>query len=121
MYMRFFPKSKIRLTILLWTLVFSSSAFGQLTKIMGTVTDSLTGEPLPFVNIVFRNNTQGVTTDFDGKFAIETKAPGDSLTASFMGYYTQVQDMVYVLHLEMFSVYGKLGIYDHVSFLIMHG
>ncbi|MDD4742685.1 MAG: DUF5686 family protein [Bacteroidales bacterium] len=91
MYMRFFPKSKIRLTILLWTLVFSSSAFGQLTKIMGTVTDSLTGEPLPFVNIVFRNTTQGVTTDFDGKFAIETKAPGDSLTASFMGYYTQVQ------------------------------
>lgn len=77
--------------ILLWTLVCSTTAFGQLTKIMGTVNDSLTGDPLPFVNIVFRNTTQGVTTDFDGKYSIETKLPGDSLTASFVGYITQAQ------------------------------
>lgn len=92
--MRFFPKSKVRMVILLWTLVCSNAAFGQLTKIMGTVTDSLTGEPLPFVNIVFRNTTQGVTTDFDGKYSIETKSPGDSLTASFIGYHTQPQKVI---------------------------
>ena len=62
------------------------TGFAQLTKIMGTVSDSTTGEPLPFVNIVFKGTSIGVTSDFEGNFAIETKNPGDTLIASFIGY-----------------------------------
>ncbi len=61
-------------------------ANGQLTRIMGTVANAKTDEKMPFVNIVFQGSTIGVTTGFDGTFSIETKTPGDSLTASFIGF-----------------------------------
>lgn len=67
-------------------MVTSIVANAQLTKIMGTVTDSATGEPLPFVNIVFKGTSIGVTSDFDGDYAIETETPGDTLIASYLGY-----------------------------------
>jgi hypothetical protein len=56
---------------------------------MGTVKDGETGEPLPFVNIYFKGTTIGVTSDFNGKFSMETYKPGDSLMASFVGYVPQ--------------------------------
>jgi len=64
------------------------NANAQLTKIMGTVTDCDTGEPLPFVNIVFKGTSIGETSDFNGNYAIETLTPGDTLIASFIGYET---------------------------------
>nr|NQU92315.1 carboxypeptidase-like regulatory domain-containing protein [Bacteroidota bacterium] len=66
-------------------------AFGQLTKIMGVVTDSKTGEPMPFVNVVFKGTNIGITTGFDGDYSIETKRAGDSLIASFVGYQKQIK------------------------------
>lgn len=68
------------------TLLPPKTTFGQLTKIMGTISDSATGEPLPFVNLVFKGTSIGVTSDFEGKFAIETTKPGDTLVATFIGY-----------------------------------
>lgn len=62
---------------------------GQLTKIMGTVTDKTNGEPMPYVNIIFNDKAIGITTDFSGKYSIETKTAGDSLIASFIGYERQ--------------------------------
>jgi len=39
----------------------------QVTKIMGTVTNAATGEPIPFVNIYFEGTTIGATSDFEGE------------------------------------------------------
>lgn len=61
-------------------------AHGQITKIMGTITDASNGEPIPFVNVFFEGSTIGATSDFDGQYAIETFSPGDSLAASYIGY-----------------------------------
>ncbi|RLD61446.1 MAG: hypothetical protein DRJ05_02605 [Bacteroidetes bacterium] len=61
----------------------------QVTKIMGKVTDSKTGEPIPFANVYLNGTTIGVTSDFDGDFSIETRTPSDTLVASYMGYYSQ--------------------------------
>ncbi|MFA5417282.1 MAG: DUF5686 family protein [Bacteroidales bacterium] len=80
-------KNLLPVILLLAGIFFSSSGFGQLTKIMGTVTDSATSEPMPFVNIIFKGTSIGVTSDFDGKYSIETKTPGDTLVASFIGYH----------------------------------
>lgn len=74
--------------ILLFSLLLPLMINGQTTRIMGSVTHAHTGEPMPFVNIVFMGTTIGVTSGFDGTFSIETKTPGDSLTASFMGFKT---------------------------------
>jgi len=62
---------------------------GQVTKIMGTVTDASTDEPIPFANVYFKETTIGVTSGFDGSFSIETKNPTDTLMASVIGYKTQ--------------------------------
>jgi len=75
--------------------LFSNNSYAQLTKIMGTVTDSATGEPLPFVNIVFNGTSIGVTSDFDGNYSIETKTPGDTLTSSFIGYHKNARPVAH--------------------------
>ncbi len=84
--MKFYPG--IVLSVLCM-LAFMLPAGAQITKIMGTVTNATTGEPIPFVNLYFRGTTTGATSDFDGNYAIETYTPGDSLTASFVGYITK--------------------------------
>jgi len=64
------------------------SVAAQETKITGKVTDAATGQPIPFVNIYFRNTTIGVTSDLKGSFSLVTTLPGDSIYASSIGYKT---------------------------------
>ncbi|MFN3875341.1 MAG: DUF5686 family protein, partial [Flavobacteriales bacterium] len=58
----------------------------QSTRVTGTVTDALTGETLPSVNIVFRDSRVGTTTDLDGRYSIDTYYATDTLIFSFVGY-----------------------------------
>jgi hypothetical protein len=60
----------------------------DLTRIKGTVLDSKTKAPLPFVNVVFKGANIGTTTDFDGNFEIETQWGTPTIQASFVGYKT---------------------------------
>jgi len=53
---------------------------------MSHVTDSVTKEALPFVNIMVKGTTEGTLTDFDGRFSFELKEHGDSIRFSLMGY-----------------------------------
>lgn len=65
---------------------FNAAKSQQMTTIRGIVTDSLTNEPLPFVNIVFQGKNIGTTTDFDGKFSISTQWASNAIKVSFIGY-----------------------------------
>lgn len=56
-------------------------------NISGTITD-VNGEPVIGVNIVEKGTTNGVISDMDGKFTIDTKA-GSTLVVSYIGYITQ--------------------------------
>jgi hypothetical protein len=64
------------------------------TRVKGVVTDAVTGEPLPFVNISFVDKNIGTTTDFNGKYSIETNWGSDKLQASFLGYEAQQKSVV---------------------------
>lgn len=66
---------------------------GQTTKIKGKVIDE-SNAPMPFVNIKFAKTNIGTTTDFDGKYFIETKWATDSLSASFLGYRKDVKKIL---------------------------
>lgn len=55
-------------------------------SIKGKVVDSETGEPLPFVNIVFNNQGHGVTTSLDGFFEISSSNKINVLKTSYVGY-----------------------------------
>jgi len=65
--------------------LFSCITFSQ-TIISGKVFDAKTKEPLPFVNVILKGTNSGATSDFDGNFTINTKLPGDSIIASYVGY-----------------------------------
>jgi hypothetical protein len=54
--------------------------------IHGKVTDASTGDPIPFVNVVFKGTSTGGTTDFDGNYHIKTTQKADSIVISYIGY-----------------------------------
>lgn len=68
----------------------SFSAFAQTGTISGKVTDSQTGEALPFCNVFVNNSTIATTTDLDGNFVLENIPEGDfEIGFSFIGYQAQ--------------------------------
>jgi len=101
-----------RVYTLLALLLLTSGAIAQVTKLRGRVTDSQTGEPLPFVNVSFVGTTIGTVTDFDGYFFLESRTPGDSLSVSYMGYFPKrvavkkgvFQELNFSLEPESFSL-----------------
>lgn len=60
----------------------------QSKSISGKVTDS-TGAPLPGVSIVIKGTTNGIITDFDGKFTLSNVPADATLVFSFVGMKTQ--------------------------------
>ena len=61
-------------------------AWSQETIVSGKVTDVNTGDPIPYVNVVFVGTAIGITTDFEGNYTLKTKTPSDSLVVSYIGY-----------------------------------
>src|SRR6056297_651548 len=78
-------KDKSLIILFILALLFFQNATGQ-TKVRGMVKDAETGEPLPFVNVSFKETTVGVITDFNGKYFLETKKTVDSVVFSYVGY-----------------------------------
>ena len=75
---------KIVITFILFFTCLVSNA--QL-EISGQIVD-INNEPLPFVNVYLKNTTNGMTTDFDGRFQLTSKKNRGSIEISFVGYET---------------------------------
>ncbi|WP_155601190.1 carboxypeptidase-like regulatory domain-containing protein, partial [Zobellia amurskyensis] len=75
----------MRKKITMFFLVLLCAPFFALAQlnVTGTVIDDL-GLPLPGASIVLKGTTNGVTTDFDGKFSIQANE-GDVLVFSYIG------------------------------------
>lgn len=71
---------------ILFFLVASVTALAQETIVKGKITDAASGDPIPFVNVIYQGTTIGTTTDFNGNYTIKTTTPGDTLVASYIGY-----------------------------------
>ncbi len=56
------------------------------TGLQGKVVDAVTGEAVPFVQIVFEGTLTGTTTDMDGKFAVANSEGHTRLLFRMMGY-----------------------------------
>lgn len=59
-------------------------------QIHGTVTDSETGDPIPYLNIYYDGKGVGTITDMDGNYAIDYRPGWNQLTFSMVGYSTRV-------------------------------
>jgi hypothetical protein len=65
--------------------------YGQsATRVDGVVFDASTSEPLSFVNVYFKNSTEGTATGTNGEFSLEASYPYDSIVISFVGYRKKV-------------------------------
>lgn len=78
-------KNSIRFVTFLLALV-THLTFAQEKIISGTISDEM-GMPMPEVNILVKNSSKGVLTDFDGNYSVKANT-GDILVYSFVGYKT---------------------------------
>lgn len=62
----------------------------QPTVITGKVYDTITNEPMPFVNIILLGTRVGTVSDIDGNYSITTTVRADSIRAQYIGYNTTV-------------------------------
>jgi len=54
--------------------------------VSGKIVDRETGQPLPFVNIIYNQKGQGVTSNLEGNFEIVSPVRIDKLRTSYVGY-----------------------------------
>lgn len=60
------------------------------TVVTGTVTDATANQPIPGANVLVVGQTQGTSTDFDGKFRLEvSQNPPFQISISILGFETQ--------------------------------
>ncbi|MCS2893590.1 DUF5686 and carboxypeptidase regulatory-like domain-containing protein [Parabacteroides faecis] len=78
-----------KFVFLLISLISVWMANAQNTTIKGIVTDSITGEALPYVSLIFKGTTLGTATDGDGCFSFSAPATGRILQVSYLGYDTK--------------------------------
>ncbi|NGP77353.1 TonB-dependent receptor [Balneolaceae bacterium YR4-1] len=55
-------------------------------RVDGIVTDAESGEALIGVNVVVKGTTNGVATNLEGRYSLETSSPQDTLVFSYIGY-----------------------------------
>ena len=74
--------------VLVAVALFCSAVTLAQSTITGTIMDAELNSPLPGANIIEKGTTNGVSTDFDGKFTLETKASSGQIVISYVGYGT---------------------------------
>lgn len=75
-------------TFLLFAL-FVKLSFSQIT-LKGKIFDSETGEPLPFVNVIFNDKGNGFTTGLDGDFKVVVTESISWLKVTYLGYLPRI-------------------------------
>jgi hypothetical protein len=87
-----FPGYYLKNIFALLFLLFCLNSFSQKpgnTVIKGSVTDSKTGEPVPFASVIMKGTTVGTRTDSNGKYIIETNNQAGVVEFSFIGYQSE--------------------------------
>ena len=81
------PRNNYFSVILLTLLIngFFADALAQ-NKVNGMITDSVTGEPLPFISVYMKGTTFGTMTDNSGKFSLSVPNSAKELYASSIGF-----------------------------------
>lgn len=71
------------------SLLFCASAYAQVKKVTGKVTDSSDGNPMPGVNVSIKGKPGNVSTNVDGMYTIQADPAIDVLVFSYIGFVRQ--------------------------------
>ncbi|MBN2348975.1 MAG: carboxypeptidase-like regulatory domain-containing protein [Bacteroidales bacterium] len=95
---------KNTVSVLLLLFFFFKISEAQQTEISGRITDAVTGEYLPFVNIVYNDKGNGTVSDIDGRFKFNALRLPDFLKFSYVGYETKIMEAQSVSDFQNLSV-----------------
>lgn len=76
---------KKNLLFFLFFLFVSANAVFAQTKVSGIVVDKL-NQPIPFANVVFKDSSEGIVTNEDGRFYLESQKTYTTLVISSVGF-----------------------------------
>jgi len=78
------------LLVLIWMAVVVASALqAQEQPVSGTVTSSVSGQPLPIVKVRVKGTNQETTADAAGRYTLTVSSLSDTLVFSLIGYKSQ--------------------------------
>ncbi len=80
----FIIMKKILIFSLLFLFAFANNIFAQ-TKVSGIVVDK-SNQPIPFANVVFKDSNEGIVTNEDGRFYIESQKTYTTIVVSSVGF-----------------------------------
>ncbi len=80
-------QNKLKFIFSLLFLLLGVSVKAQTKTVSGTVTDG--SIPLPGVNIIIKNTSNGTTSNFDGNYTLNGVSDKDIIVFSYVGYETQ--------------------------------
>lgn len=82
----------MKILLLTIFIIFTHFTWGQKNHLWGQVVNAETGEPLPYVNLVFEKEEKGTSTNEDGRFSIvlQEKMEDDRVQFTFVGFKNQV-------------------------------
>jgi TonB-linked SusC/RagA family outer membrane protein len=83
----------------LLTFLCASFVFSQTFSASGTVKSSVDNMPLPGVNIVVKNTSNGTVSDFDGNFSLSNISSGSILVFTYLGF--EIQELVATTGMEI--------------------
>ena len=79
---------KMKLFLVVLSVLMTTAAFAQNITVSGNVTDASTGEPVPFASVHLKDTMTGVSTDADGHYSLSVPSDG-VLVFSSIGYKTK--------------------------------
>ena len=80
----------------------ASFVFSQTFSASGTVKSSVDNMPLPGVNIVVKNSSNGTVSDFDGNFSLSNVSPDSVLVFTYLGF--EIQELAADENMEILLI-----------------
>ncbi len=104
---------KIIFLSFLFLVCFAYTTIAQ-TKISGIIVDKK-NQPISFANIVFKGSNEGVVSNEDGRFYLESKNNYAVILVAFVGYVTKEIDLEKQVNYEMKIVLNAEEVLDEVK------
>lgn len=75
-----------KICCLLISFLLLSGLYGQNVTVKGVVTDSITGDALPYAELLIQGSTFGTITNGEGQFSLSVPSGKKTLVVSYLGY-----------------------------------
>lgn len=83
-----------RISCLLISFMLLSGLYGQGITVKGIVTDSITGEALPYAELLIQGSAYGTVTNDKGEFSLSVPAGRKILVVSYLGYESYKMELI---------------------------